>query len=67
METDLTARLIELEDLILQLDSTFADLEAAAHKGYLLRDLPRLRAEADRIREKRRDTRLPAAPTGGTR
>lgn len=52
--TDLTARVVELEDLILQLDSTFADLDAARRKGYLRRDLPRLRVEAGRIRQKRR-------------
>lgn len=53
--TDLAARVAELEDLILQLDSTFADLDTARRKGYLRSDLPRLRAEADRIRQKRRE------------
>ena len=48
-----TARIVELEDLILQLDSTFADLPVADRKGYLRRDLPRLHAEADRIRQER--------------
>jgi len=56
MTTDqLTKRSVELEDLILQLDGTFADLDAARRKGYLRRDLPRLRAEADRIRQERRE------------
>ncbi len=50
-----TARIVELEDLILQLDSTFADLPVADRKGYLRRDLPRLHAEADRIRQERRE------------
>ena len=54
-DADLNARVIELEDLILQLDSTFADLDAARSKGYLRRDMPRLRAEADLIRQKRRE------------
>ena len=53
--TDLTARIAELEDLILQLDSTFADIETARRKGYLQRDMPRLRAEADRIRAEHRE------------
>ena len=48
-----TKRIVELEDLILQLDSTFADRDAARRKEYLRRDLPRLRAEADRIRNER--------------
>ena len=56
MATEHASRLVELEDLILQLDSTFADLESARRKGYLRRDLPRLRAEADRIRQERRET-----------
>lgn len=56
MTTDqITERIVELEDLILQLDSTFADLGAARRKGSLRRDLPRLRAEADRIRRDRRE------------
>lgn len=54
-DADLTARIVELEELILQLDSTFADFDAARRKGYLRREMPRLRAEADRIRQKRRD------------
>lgn len=53
--TQLTERIVELEDLILQLDSTFADLPVADRKGYLRRDLPRLRTEADRIRKERRE------------
>lgn len=48
-------RIEELEDLILQLDSTFADIETARHKGYMARDMPRLRAESDRIRRERRE------------
>lgn len=56
MATDqLAIRLVELEDLIIQLDSTFADIVAARRWGYLRRDLPKLRAEADRIRAKRRE------------
>jgi hypothetical protein len=46
MASELARRVVELEDLILQLDSTFADLESAHRKEYLRRDLPRLRAEA---------------------
>lgn len=46
-------RLKEYEDLLLQLDSTFADLEAAKRKGYLLRDLPILKRTADDIRRRR--------------
>lgn len=46
-------RIIGLEDLILQLDSTFADIETARRKGYLRRDMPKLRAAADRIRKQR--------------
>lgn len=53
---DPAIRVVELEDLILQLDSTFADLDVARRKGYLQRDMPRLRAEADRIRAERRET-----------
>lgn len=56
MATDqLVIRIVELEDLILQLDGTFADIETARRKGYLRRDLPKLHAEADRIRDKRRE------------
>ncbi|MVA95648.1 hypothetical protein GN330_00065 [Nitratireductor sp. CAU 1489] len=54
-DVDLTARIVELEELILQLDSPFADLDAARRKGYLRRDMPRLRAEADRIRQTRQE------------
>jgi hypothetical protein len=43
-----------LEDLILQLDSTFSDIETARAKGYLARDMPVLHKEADRIRDSRR-------------
>jgi len=42
-----------LEDLILQLDATFSDLEAAKRKGYLFRDMPLLHRAADGIRTKR--------------
>lgn len=52
---DLTAHVVEQEDLILQLDNTFADGNAARRRGYLRRGLPRLCAEADRIRSKRRE------------
>lgn len=55
VDADLTARIVELENLILQLYSTFADLDAARRKGYLRRDTPRLRVEADRIRAKRKE------------
>lgn len=48
-------RLALLEDLIIQLDSTLADLESSRRKGYLARDLKRLREEADRIHAKRRE------------
>ena len=51
----LAARLTELEDLILQLDSTFADIDVARRKGYLRRDLPKLRAAADHIRSDRKE------------
>ena len=47
-------RITELEDLILQLDATLADLESSKRKGYLVRDQQRLRAEADRIYAARR-------------
>ncbi len=47
-------RLKELEDLIVQLDATFSDMEAARRKGYLTRDLKRLRDEANRIYAERR-------------
>jgi hypothetical protein len=47
-------KLKEYEDLLLQLDSTLADMEAAKRKGYLARDLPLLRATADAIRARRR-------------
>ena len=42
-----------LEDLIVQLDATFCDLEAAGRKGYLTRDMPSLHKEADGIRANR--------------
>jgi len=47
----LRSRIVELKDLILQLDATCADFDTAKRKGYLARDLPRLRAAADRIRQ----------------
>jgi len=50
----LRSRIVELEDFILQLDANFADFDTARRKGYLARDLPRLQAEADRIRQQRR-------------
>jgi hypothetical protein len=51
----LNQRLVELEDLIIQLDSTLADLESSRRKGYLTRDLKRLRAEAGHIHARRRE------------
>jgi hypothetical protein len=42
-----------LEDLIMQLDSTFSDIESSHTKGYLSRDMAVLRKEADRIRDSR--------------
>jgi hypothetical protein len=47
-------RLKEYEDLLLALDGTLADMEAAKRKGYFARDLPLLRAAADDIRDRRR-------------
>ncbi|WP_041357563.1 hypothetical protein [Nitrobacter hamburgensis] len=48
-----------LENLILQLDATFSDIETARAKGYLARDMPLLHKEADAIRASRqpRETR----------
>lgn len=46
--------LTELEDLILQLDSTLADIETAKRKGYHLRDTRKLRDFADRIHASRK-------------
>ena len=48
-ETPRETRLAEPEDLVIQLDSTFSDLESSKRKGYLARDLKRLRTEANRI------------------
>ena len=48
-------RIADLEILIVQLDATFADMEAARRKGYLTRDLAVLRAEADKILDARRN------------
>jgi hypothetical protein len=47
-----------LEDLIVQLDSTFSDIESSHTKGYLARDMLALHKEADAIRASRkaRDT-----------
>ena len=42
-----------LEDLIMQLDSTFSDIESSHTKGYLSRDMAVLHKEADRIRDSR--------------
>jgi hypothetical protein len=42
-----------LEDLIVHLDATLSDMEAAERKGYLTRDMPALHREADRIRGSR--------------
>ena len=53
-KADIIARLIELEDLIVQLDCTFADLATSERKGYLSRDAAKVRAEAERIRVTRR-------------
>jgi hypothetical protein len=39
-----------LENLTLQLDATFSDIETARAKGYLARDMPLLHKEADAIR-----------------
>lgn len=47
-------RVDKLEELILSLAATFADMETAKRKGYLRRDLTLLRAEADNIFAKRR-------------
>lgn len=47
-------RIKRLEDLIVQLDSTFSDMEAANRKGYLTRDLKVLRNEANAIYAARR-------------
>lgn len=44
----------ELEDLIIQLDATFSDLDAAVRKGYLQRDMPKLHKRADAIRANRK-------------
>jgi hypothetical protein len=44
---------LSVEDLIVQLDATFSDLEAAKTKGYLARDMPILHKTADGIRERR--------------
>lgn len=42
-----------LEDLIMQLDSTFSDIESSHTKGYLSRDMLALHKEADTIRAAR--------------
>ena len=46
----------KLEDLILQLDSTFSDIESSRTKGYIARDMPRLHKMADAIAARRRAT-----------
>jgi hypothetical protein len=46
-----------LEDLIMQLDSTFSDIESSHTKGYLSRDMAILHKEADRIRDSRNATK----------
>jgi hypothetical protein len=43
----------KLEDLILQLDTMFSDIETAWEKGYLTRDILALKKEADIIRASR--------------
>ena len=48
-------RIAELENLVVQLDATFSDMQAARRKGYLRRDLALLRAEADQILAGRRN------------
>ena len=42
-----------LENLIIQLDTTLSDMEAAQFRGDLSRNMPMLQREADRIRESR--------------
>jgi hypothetical protein len=60
---DTAQRMNEYEDLLLQLDSTFSDLEAAKRKGYLQRDLPLLKKTADDIRDRRRTNPPIAEPS----
>lgn len=43
----------KLEDLILQLDTMFSDIDTAWEKGYLTRDILALKKEADIIRASR--------------
>ncbi|MEH6951161.1 hypothetical protein V4R08_07390 [Nitrobacter sp. NHB1] len=43
-----------LENLILQFDSTFSDIESSRAKGDLARDMPVLHKEADAIRASRK-------------
>jgi hypothetical protein len=43
----------EYEDFLLQLDSTFADMETAKRKGYLQRDRHLLKAVANDIYQRR--------------
>lgn len=54
MSEEPATRIKRLEDLIVQLDSTFSDMEAANRKGYLTRDLKVLRNEANAIYAARR-------------
>lgn len=44
----------DLEELVLQLDATLSDMDAARRKGYLSRDRQRLRQQADAIRARRK-------------
>lgn len=47
------AYVTRLEDLIMQLDSTFSDIESSHTKGYLSRDMAVFHKEAGRIRDSR--------------
>lgn len=49
----------EYEDFLLQLDSTFADIESAKRKGYLSRDLKKLREIVNNIYKRRSRKRNP--------
>jgi hypothetical protein len=53
-KVDIATRLAELEDLIVQLDCTFADLATSERNGYLSHDVAKVHAEAERIRVARR-------------
>ncbi|MCW5714049.1 MAG: hypothetical protein KIT43_06020 [Bauldia sp.] len=54
MSEEPATRVKRLEDLIVQLDATFSDMEAAKRKGYLTRNLKVLRDEANGIYVARR-------------